>query len=80
MSAGVGAGVRTVAVMGPVGVNVAIVGAVGKNGAVGSPGDPRTGGPTGGAGAITRGAGAGAGAIAVAAGAAKAGTCAGTGI
>lgn len=38
MSACVGAGVRTVAGMAPMGVNVAVVGAVG-NGTVGSPGD-----------------------------------------
>lgn len=81
MSAGVVAGVRTVAVMSPMGVNVTVEGAVG-NGTVGSPGgDARTGGPAGGADAITRGVRAKAGEIDVAAGgAAMAGTYAGTGI
>lgn len=81
VSAGVVTGVRTVAVMSPMGGNVTVEGAVG-NGTVGSPGgDARTGGPAGGADAITRGVRAKAGEIDVAAGgAAMAGTYAGTGI
>lgn len=89
MSPGAGAGVRTVTGTAAVGVDVAVVDAIGTVGAVGSPGGARTGGlagvartgvAVGRAGATARGAGAGAGGITVGAGAAMTSTYTGTGI
>lgn len=80
MSAGFGAGVGTITGLAAVGVDVAVVDAVGTIGALGSPGAARTGGPAGGTGATTRGAGARNSSITVCTGIAMTGIYVGTGI